>query len=292
MNHYDILEVSPRASAEVIRAAYRSLMQRYHPDRHADAAQATERAAEIALAYDVLSDPERRRAYDETLRQQPPADALAGMRAHAGVTLPRGAQGQAAPGGSWRSWYAGLLILCIIGAGWAIFTLQKKPKAVAPVAPATTPAAVVTVTQGSTDSSPTEASGARPGEGAAAHQVRTLPAFVTDLSIELTPATRTAAAAHVLQIPNLGLRVVAGDSARLAERVESQRALIIQQLLGNLARADYHELIKTDGDLYLKRLIEDTVCSGLCPEPVAGLAAAVPQLRPVEALLPLSYSVR
>lgn len=291
MNHYDILEVSPRASAEVIRAAYRSLMQRYHPDRHADAAQATERAAEIALAYDVLSDPERRRAYDETLRQQPPADEPAGIRAHAGVTLPRGPQGQAAPGGGWRSWYAGLLILCIIGAGWAIFTLQKKPKAVAPAAPAVTPTAVVTVTQGSNDSSLTEASGPRPGDSAAVSQVRTLPAFVTDLSIELTPATRTAAA-HVLQIPNLGLRVSAGDSARLAERVEAQRALIIQQLLSNLARADYHELIKTDGDLYLKRLIEDTVCSGLCPEPAMGLAAAIPPVRPVEALLPLSYSVR
>lgn len=291
MNHYDILEVSPRASAEVIRAAYRSLMQRYHPDRHADAAQATERAAEISLAYDVLSDPERRRAYDETLRQRPPADELAGMRAHAGVPLPRGPQAQAAPGGGWRSWYAGLLILCIIGAGWAIFTLQKKPAAATPAAQLPAPSAAVTVTLGPADAPQQAALSAPSGDSAAVPQVRTLAAFVTDLSIELTPATRPAAA-HVLQIPNLGLRVSAGDSARLAERVEAQRALIIQQLLSNLARADYHELIKTDGDLYLKRLIEDTVCSGLCPEPVAGLAAAIPPVRPVEALLPLSYSLR
>lgn len=289
MNHYDVLEVSPRASAEVIRAAYRSLMQRYHPDRHADAAAATARAAEIALAYDVLSDPERRRAYDETLRQRPPVDELAGMRAQTGVTLP--ARAQAAPAGGWRSWYAGLLILCIIGAGWGIFSLQKKPKAVTPAAQLPAPAAALTVTPNPTAAPEPAALGAAPGEGAAVPQVRTLAAFVTDLSIELTPATRPAAA-HVLQIPNLGLRVVAGDSARLAERVEAQRALIIQQLLGNLARADYHELIKTDGDLYLKRLIEDTVCSGLCPEPVAGLAAGALPVRPVEALLPMSYSIR
>lgn len=290
MNHYDILEVSPRASAEVIRAAYRSLMQRYHPDRHADAAQATERAAEISLAYDVLSDPERRRAYDETLRQQPPTDEPAGLRAHAGVTMPRGPQSQAAPGGGWRSWYGGLLILCIVGAGWAIFTLQKKPAAPLP-ARSVHPVPAVPVPPGPADTPQQAALSAPPGEGAAVPQVRTLAAFVTDLSIELTPATRTTAA-HVLQIPNLGLRVSAGDSARLAERVEAQRALIIQQLLGNLARADYHELIKADGDLYLKRLIEDTVCSGLCPEPAAGLPATTPQLRPVEALLPLSYSLR
>ena len=33
-SHYDILEVSHTASPEVIRAAYRSLMQRYHPDKN------------------------------------------------------------------------------------------------------------------------------------------------------------------------------------------------------------------------------------------------------------------
>lgn len=292
MNHYDILEVSPRASAEVIRAAYRSLMQRYHPDRNADAAEATARTAEIALAYDVLSDPERRRAYDESL-QRAPADAPALAPAHAAVMAARGAQGQA-PGGGWRSWYGGLLILCIIAAGWAIFTLQKKP-ARAPAAPlpapTVIPAAAAPVPASPGDGGTSEAWTARPGEG----QARTLAAFVTDLSIELAPASPSAAA-HVLQIPNIGLRIGAGpgDNGRLAERVEAQRALIIQQLLGSLARADYHELIKTDGDLYLKRLIEDTVCSGLCPTPTAALSApaASSQLRPVEALLPLSYTLR
>ncbi|MBH9552475.1 J domain-containing protein [Inhella gelatinilytica] len=76
MNHYDTLEVSPKASPAVLRAAYRSLMQRHHPDRHGGEPTATARAAAIAAAYEVLSDPIRRAAYDQTLlndRSLPPA---------------------------------------------------------------------------------------------------------------------------------------------------------------------------------------------------------------------------
>lgn len=95
MNHYDTLEVSSRASPEVLRAAYRSLMQRYHPDRHPDDPQAAARTAAITEAYDVLSDPARRAAYDEALAAQqasaPPAGAAAGGAS-------RGARSADAPG--------------------------------------------------------------------------------------------------------------------------------------------------------------------------------------------------
>ena len=73
--HYDILEVSPHASPEVIKAAYRSLMQRYHPDR-TSVADSVRRAQEINDAYAVLSDPAKRRAYDAQREQ----DAVAGKR--------------------------------------------------------------------------------------------------------------------------------------------------------------------------------------------------------------------
>jgi curved DNA-binding protein CbpA len=68
VNPYDILQVSPLADDGVIRAAYRSLMQRYHPDRNPGDTQAAEAAARITQAYDLLVDPERRAAFDNAQR--------------------------------------------------------------------------------------------------------------------------------------------------------------------------------------------------------------------------------
>ncbi|MEJ5250760.1 MAG: DnaJ domain-containing protein [Armatimonadota bacterium] len=69
---YDVLEVSPNASPEVIKAAYRQLAIKYHPDRQADA-RARQRAEEqmkaINAAYEILSDPDRRAEYDRRLRE-------------------------------------------------------------------------------------------------------------------------------------------------------------------------------------------------------------------------------
>jgi curved DNA-binding protein CbpA len=66
---YSMLGVSERASEEVIRAAWRSLMQRHHPDRNHEPGSA-ERAKLVNVAYQVLSDPERRAAYDAELACQ------------------------------------------------------------------------------------------------------------------------------------------------------------------------------------------------------------------------------
>ncbi|MFI5400080.1 MAG: tetratricopeptide repeat protein [SAR324 cluster bacterium] len=63
--HYEVLQIDPQASQEVIQGAYRALLKnaRVHPDLGGDAA----RAAVINEAYAVLSDPERRAAYDRDL---------------------------------------------------------------------------------------------------------------------------------------------------------------------------------------------------------------------------------
>lgn len=64
---YDILEVSRTASPEVIRAAYKSLVQRFHPDKNPDNPNAENLLKLINNAYDTLSDPSRRAAYDVML---------------------------------------------------------------------------------------------------------------------------------------------------------------------------------------------------------------------------------
>jgi len=74
--HYDNLKVARDAPPEVIRAAYKSLSQKYHPDRNPGDPKASRTMTIINAAYRVLSDPDLRRKHDEWIRKveaEPPA---------------------------------------------------------------------------------------------------------------------------------------------------------------------------------------------------------------------------
>jgi molecular chaperone DnaJ len=62
---YKVLEVSKEASQDEIRRSYRRLARKYHPDANPGDRAAEERFKEIQQAYEVLSNPEKRREYDE-----------------------------------------------------------------------------------------------------------------------------------------------------------------------------------------------------------------------------------
>src|SRR5712692_625962 len=62
---YKGLGLTREASADEIKKAYRKLARRHHPDVNPGNKQAEERFKEISHAYDILSDPEKHKLYDE-----------------------------------------------------------------------------------------------------------------------------------------------------------------------------------------------------------------------------------
>ena len=64
LDYYATLEVTPQASDEEIKRAYRKLALKYHPDRNQGNKTAEDKIREINAAYEVLGDPETRKSYE------------------------------------------------------------------------------------------------------------------------------------------------------------------------------------------------------------------------------------
>jgi molecular chaperone DnaJ len=81
---YEILGVSKTATQDEIKAAYRKLALKYHPDRNPDNKEAEEKFKEAAEAYEILSDTQKRQQYDQF------GHAGMGMGGHGGHGGPHG----------------------------------------------------------------------------------------------------------------------------------------------------------------------------------------------------------
>ena len=70
-NYYELLEDSQSASQEVIEKAYKTLTKKYHPDLQTtvDKTYAEQKMKELNEAYDVISNPEKRTAYNQELEK-------------------------------------------------------------------------------------------------------------------------------------------------------------------------------------------------------------------------------
>lgn len=75
-NHYETLGVEEDSPLETIKAAYRKLALKFHPDKNPGNTANTEQFQNIATAYGILSDPEKRKRYDKELRDAEEVDAF------------------------------------------------------------------------------------------------------------------------------------------------------------------------------------------------------------------------
>jgi hypothetical protein len=101
VTHYEVLGVGVHATADEIRQAYRRRARDHHPDANPQDSAAGERFRQVALAYQVLSDPVRRARYDASLRGPAPRAAGSASRVEevdvAGGTAPGGRRPWPAP---------------------------------------------------------------------------------------------------------------------------------------------------------------------------------------------------
>ena len=78
-NHYATLGLHRHCTAEQIRTAYRLLAKQHHPDLNPNSPAAVAHTQALNAAYEILSDPERRQAYDCELDATPPAQPTVGI---------------------------------------------------------------------------------------------------------------------------------------------------------------------------------------------------------------------
>ncbi|QOY94811.1 DnaJ domain-containing protein [Massilia sp. UMI-21] len=146
--HYDNLKVARGAPAEVIRAAYKALSQKYHPDKNPGDEKAARIMAIVNTAYNTLSDPLRRKEHDEWIASEEwevewlESTGAEESSGHAGRTgrpdawEPRAQDTHARPRSRLMRdprWWLGLAACFVAGAAAAVY-LVEPPRAKLPAA--------------------------------------------------------------------------------------------------------------------------------------------------------------
>src|SRR5205085_5351640 len=132
--HYDNLKVARQAPQEVVRAAYKALSQKYHPDKNPGDEKAARIMAIVNTAYNILSDPVRRKEHDDWIAAEEwEVEWLESTHGEDGRDRHRGNDGWEAPPapapgvpGLLRDprWWLGMALFFIAGAGAAVLLVQ------------------------------------------------------------------------------------------------------------------------------------------------------------------------
>lgn len=132
--HYDNLKVSRHAPQEVIRASYKALSQKYHPDKNPGDEKAARIMAVVNSAYNVLADPVRRKEHDEWIASEEwEVEWLESSNAKDGQLRKGGDAGDAPSAHKPRRarlmrdprWWLGLVTCFVAGAATAVLLLQQ-----------------------------------------------------------------------------------------------------------------------------------------------------------------------
>ena len=254
MSHYDTLEVSPQASPEVIRAAYKSLMQRFHPDKNPGNGAIAQRAGLITLAYDTLSDPAKRAAYDHSLEAARQSDSATPRGATARrVRAPAPSQAVGRHSNVITFFWAVVLVIVVAG-GVSLWLL--KSSAPRPQVNGAAPMANANPANSSTRANSNGATGTAP---AAARQAPDNYAVTvrlgSGLRVLVTGASSEPARVYALTIPTLLVHVGRTDAGEFARYLDLQGDTIHALLAERLAAVPPDPLFGAKGEQFLSKLI-------------------------------------
>lgn len=292
MNPYDVLQVSTTADALVIRAAYRSLIQRNHPDRNPGDVQAAQRAVLVTQAYELLVDAERRAAYDKQFQDDHDALRDAPISRSKIASRPQPDSPQLKKAAYPKSLHFGLTQLAIIALvvvclGWTVghFSLadpqRKAPeKQLADIRlqvenPQTSEAqrqvllarklTVLELHEGLQ-----KAESAMRAEDMAARSLTLLPEPIT-VSL-LMPAGLNVSLLQ-LSIPEITLVLGSFDTLKLREHLLKHRPRLVQELAQKLAAQAAGIVLAPESEARLRRLIGESVMESLDIRPGEAFAS-------------------
>lgn len=327
MSHYETLEVSRNASPEVIRAAYKSLIQRYHPDRNTHNSETTAKAQQVTVAYGVLSSPDSRAAYDATLSvanqlkndyglaqektvssssPKPPTNQTKSDRAS---ILQRVAQPQENGGSRALVNFILIAIAFVIGLSLWISVERRKQEELSEFSLMAMRANTIIT---DAEKLRQENDNKKKKEKAAQDEAvdlsrRTLNLFPKNVSLNLIrPHTYPPQfSGQVLFIPQITVIIGKINSERVIANVWHNQQVLIQEVFEQLSRVENRILITVDAEAHIKKVIQSTInkitlgtgyqkedlCKFVSPENPVGLSEW--QCQAIEAVkLPQSFVVR
>ncbi len=247
MNYYDILEVSSKASPAVIKAAYKSLMQRYHPDKNNNDSDSGQRTAQLVQAYEVLSDEVRRAVYDQqiqtqaALRHAPSPAGASGLNHTAGYAR---SKPQDDAHGYWVVWV--LIIATIVLAVWFLLPSSK------PSNYGQSPSL-----SADRKTLPTEALGKDTPASAPLDNNRLV---MLELAVGLVDSDKLPVnSVRVLKIPILSLGISDPAAKKLLWYLDDRKVQLRQMVEAKLAFATAEQLLSDTGSKYVRELVWQTV---------------------------------
>jgi curved DNA-binding protein CbpA len=288
VNHYEVLEVSHGASPEVIRAAYRSLMQRFHPDKNPGDQAVGARAAAIAAAYDILSNADKRAEYDRQLQMAKSQAAVPAERPNAGVAHTSAVRNPARSSAGLGAWWWLLPVVAAMAIGVFAGLKTKGADHKGPEPRAELAAIKQSFGSKTTTESQRRELHARkaellerypellPAASAEAAEERAERTFVllegktvVKIGRDRDEATQSNSAAGIppmqgeLTLHGISLVVGSFDAPEMLTLMGSHKEQLIGDLMARLAKEDLDRFMSPEREAHLKRMVKESVAGTL-----------------------------